>query len=167
MTSNSKPQAHIFSCFSPEKENPIALVVVPTNPADAEVLDPTKASEKQIKSRFSLVQNDLEEAQKALENIPPMATSFHKSLVAYFDIASGAKVIEFYWFDASKKRHLLTYQVWMRENFVEFQQTQSLISATGVAQNLGAEIVSEKSRLDASVSVSRKSSLSGLDGKKR
>ncbi|MBB4129650.1 hypothetical protein [Xanthomonas sp. 3075] len=167
MTSNSKTPAHIFSCFLPENKNPIALVVVPENPDDAEILDPTKASTKQIGSRFSLVQDDLEEAQKALENIPPTATSFHNSLVAFFDIASGAKVIEFYWIDGSKKRHLLTYQVWMQGSLVKFQKTQSIISATGVAQALGTEIVNERSRLDASVSVSPKSSLPDPFGKKR
>ncbi|MCS3747147.1 MULTISPECIES: hypothetical protein [Xanthomonas] len=167
MTSNSKTPAHVFSCFSPENENPIALVVVPTNSADAEVFDPTKSSVKKIRRTFSFLQDDWEEARKALENIPPTATMFHNSIVAFFDVASGAKVIEFYWINGSKKRNLLTYQVWMQGNFVNFQKTQNIISATGVAQALGAEIVNERSRVDASVSVSRKSSLPDPFGKKR
>ncbi|MEA9753135.1 hypothetical protein VDG03_19375 [Xanthomonas campestris pv. raphani] len=126
MTSNSKTPAHIFSCFLPENENSIALVVVPKNPADAEVLDPTKASTKQIGSRFSLVQDDLEEAQKALENIPPTATSFHNSLVAFFDIASGAKVIEFYWIDGSKKGIFLPIKYGCREIWSIFKKHKAL-----------------------------------------
>ncbi|MBO9828772.1 hypothetical protein J7373_10980 [Xanthomonas sp. A2111] len=166
MTSNSKTAAHIFTCRSKEGKKNVAFVVVPADPKKAEFFNPGQASEKQILSRFYPVQGDLGEARNAIENIPPTATSFHSSLVAYFDVASGAKVIEFFWFDSSKKRHLLTYQIWKDGASVHLQQAQSLIAATGLAQAIGDEIIKEKSRLDASASALRKSSLRGLGGKK-
>ncbi|MBB5769427.1 hypothetical protein [Xanthomonas euroxanthea] len=154
MTTQPKDPAYRFICRRFGDEETRAIAVVPVDSSKAQIFSSTSDSEKRIERRFSLLDDDFNSARKALEAVPPTTLSFYNSLIQFFDTATGAKVIEFFWVDSKGKTHPLTYQVVDQDGNFALQRSQNLIAATGSAQALSARILMQRSQLDASASAS-------------